>query len=52
MGTAVWKGLLRFGLLSIPVKLYRAAQAEKIRFRQVHKGTGARVRHRRCAELT
>ena len=49
--TAVWKGLIRFGLLSMPVKLYRAAQAEKISFRQVHKATGARVRHRRCAEL-
>lgn len=28
MGTAVWKGLVRFGLISIPVKLYRAAKAE------------------------
>ncbi len=25
---------------------------EQISFRQVHKATGARVRHRRCAELT
>jgi DNA end-binding protein Ku len=50
MGTAVWKGLLRFGLILIPVKLYRAAQAEKISFRQLHKITGARVRHRLCTE--
>ena len=46
MGTAVWKGLVRFGLISIPVKLYRAAKAEKISFRQLHKASGARVRHK------
>jgi DNA end-binding protein Ku len=45
MVPAVWNGLLRFGLLTIPVKLYRAAQAEKVRFRQVNRETGARVRH-------
>ena len=50
MGTAVWKGLLRLGLLSIPVKLYRAAQAEKVSFRQVHKQTGARIRHSLCTD--
>ena len=50
MGTAVWKGRLRFGLLTIPVKLYRAAQAEKVSFRQVHKPTGARVRHSLCTD--
>ena len=50
MTPAVWKGLLRFGLLTIPVKLYRAAQAEKISFRQVHKQTGASVRHSLCTD--
>lgn len=44
MGAAVWKGLVRFGLLAIPVKLYRTAKAEKISFRQLHKSTGARIR--------
>ena len=50
MTPAVWKGLLRFGLLTMPVKLYRAAQAEKVSFRQVHKQTGARVRHSLCTD--
>src|SRR5215207_4839031 len=50
MGPAAWKGIVRFGLLSIPLKLYRAAQAEKISFRQVHAATGARVRHHLQAE--
>src|SRR3954470_16618284 len=51
MATAVWKGLLRFGLLALSVKLYRAAQAEKISFRQLQKTTGARVRHTLCADV-
>src|SRR5437763_2999377 len=51
MATAVWKGLLRFGLLTLSVKLYRAAQAEKISFRQLQKTTGARVRHAFCADV-
>ncbi|HUS08701.1 MAG TPA: Ku protein [Bryobacteraceae bacterium] len=36
MATAVWKGHLTFGLVSIPVKLYRAARPEKVSFRQLH----------------
>jgi non-homologous end joining protein Ku len=32
----VWKGHLSFGLVSIPVRLYRAARAEKVSFRQLH----------------
>ena len=44
MATSVWKGHLTFGLVSIPVKLYRAARAEKVGFRQIHEATGARVR--------
>src|SRR3982751_3866578 len=32
-------------------KLYRAAQAEKISFRQLQKTTGARVRHTLCADV-
>jgi non-homologous end joining protein Ku len=33
-----------FGLVSVPVKLCRAARADKIAFRQVHEATGSRVR--------
>ena len=44
MATSVWKGHLTFGLVSIPVKLYRASRAEKVGFRQVHEATGTRVR--------
>ena len=44
MATPVWKGHLSFGLVSIPVKLYRAARPDKVEFRQVHEATGSRVR--------
>lgn len=37
MATAVWKGHLTFGLVSIPIRLHRAARAEKISFRQLHR---------------
>jgi DNA end-binding protein Ku len=50
VATTVWKGHLTFGLVSIPVKLYRAARAEKISFRQLHGATGARVRQKLVAE--
>jgi hypothetical protein len=42
--TSIWKGHLTFGLVSVPVKLGRAARADKIAFRQVHEATGNRVR--------
>lgn len=50
MATAVWKGHLTFGLVSIPVKLFRAARPEKVSFRQLHARTGARIRHALIAE--
>src|SRR5579862_8028011 len=37
MAATVWKGHLSFGLVSIPVRLFRAARAEKISFRQLHR---------------
>jgi len=37
MAATVWKGHLSFGLVSIPVRLYKAARAEKIKFRQLYR---------------
>ncbi len=37
MAATVWKGHLSFGLISIPVKLYRAARAERVRLRELHR---------------
>jgi DNA end-binding protein Ku len=40
MAATVWKGELTFGLVSIPVRLFRAARAEKVSFRQLHRMAG------------
>jgi len=37
MPSIVWKGHLTFGLISIPVKLYRAARRERVRLHYVHR---------------
>lgn len=37
MASTVWKGHLTFGLVSIPVRLFKAARAEKISLRQLHR---------------
>jgi DNA end-binding protein Ku len=37
MPSIVWKGQLTFGLVSIPVKLYRAARRERVRMHYVHR---------------
>jgi DNA end-binding protein Ku len=43
MASTVWKGHLTFGLISIPIKLHRAARAERVSFRQLH-SSGERVK--------
>src|SRR4051794_16762664 len=35
MPATVWRGHLSFGLISIPVRLYRAARAERVKLRRV-----------------
>lgn len=44
MASTIWKGYLTFGLVSIPIKLFRAARAEKVHMHHLQRGTGARVR--------
>lgn len=36
MATSVWRGHISFGLVSIPVRLYRAARAQRVKLREVH----------------
>lgn len=37
MASTVWKGHLTFGLVSIPVRLFRAARAEKVHLHQLYR---------------
>ncbi len=43
MPVSIWKGHLAFGLVTIPVKLYRAARAEKVKFRQLYRAPAPRA---------
>jgi DNA end-binding protein Ku len=48
---AIWKGAVSFGLVSIAVKLYSATEEKSIRFHQVHREDGGRVRYQRVCEI-
>ena len=37
MASTVWRGYVTFALISIPVRLYRAARAEKVAFRRLRR---------------
>jgi DNA end-binding protein Ku len=36
MATSVWRGHISFGLVSIPVRLFKAARAERVKLREVY----------------
>lgn len=46
----VWKGTISFGLVNIPVGLYRATQEEELRFRLLRKSDLSPVNYKRVAE--
>ena len=48
---AIWKGAVSFGLVNVPVRLYSATQEHDIRFHQVHRSDGGRIRMKRTCEL-
>ncbi len=50
MPRAVWSGAISFGLVSIPVKLFTAVSSKTVRFNQIDRRTGSRVRQRMVAE--
>lgn len=50
MPRAIWTGSLSFGLVNVPVKLYSATEDRSVRFHQLERGTGERIRYRRVAE--
>jgi DNA end-binding protein Ku len=51
MARAIWSGSISFGLLNVPVKLYRAVARKQVSFRELRQGDGSRVRHKRVAEV-
>jgi DNA end-binding protein Ku len=48
---AIWKGAVSFGLVSISVKLYSATEEKDIRFHQVHRADGGRIKYQRVCSV-
>ena len=46
---AIWKGVISFGLVTIPVKLYSATEAKDVSFHQVRRSDGSRIKYKRVA---
>ncbi|MDQ2957438.1 MAG: Ku protein [Actinomycetota bacterium] len=44
---AIWKGAVSFGLVNVPVRLFAATEENDIRFHQVHRDDGGRIRYKR-----
>lgn len=51
MPHAIWRGSISFGLVTIPVRLYRAVRRRDVRFRELDRVTGQRVRRQRVRQL-
>jgi DNA end-binding protein Ku len=49
MARAIWTGSVSFGLVSIPVKLYTATEPKDVRFHELERKSGKRIRHKRVA---
>nr|MDT0660152.1 Ku protein [Micromonospora sp. DSM 115978] len=48
---AIWRGAVSFGLVSIGVRLYSATEERDIRFHQVHRSDGGRIRYKRTCSV-
>jgi len=48
---AIWKGSVSFGLVNVPVRLFAATQENDIRFHQVHREDGGRIRYKRTCSV-
>jgi DNA end-binding protein Ku len=52
MARAVWSGTISFGLVSVAVRAYTAVRDHEVRFHQIDKKSGARVRYEKVSEKT
>ena len=50
MPQAIWTGAISFGLVSVPVRLYPATRRKDVRFHELDRATGRRIRHQRVRE--
>lgn len=52
MARAIWSGVLSFGLVTVPVRLYSATEDHEPTFHQFEQGTADRIRYQRINERT
>ena len=48
---SIWAGVVSFGLVVIPVKLYSATEQRDVSFRQVHREDGGRIQFKRVCSI-
>ena len=48
---AIWTGIISFGMVTVPVKMFGATEEKRVAFHQVHAADGGRVRQKRICEL-
>lgn len=47
MARAIWKGVITFGMVSIPMRLYTATSSQSVSFHLVHKKCNSRIKEQR-----
>ncbi|MBV9487575.1 MAG: Ku protein [Frankiaceae bacterium] len=52
MARALWTGFVSFGLVSVPVGMFRATEDQTIHFNQLNSKTGNRIRYKKVDEVT
>jgi DNA end-binding protein Ku len=52
MARAVWSGTISFGLVSVPVRLYPATRRKDVRFHEIDRSSGQRIRHQKVIEVS
>jgi DNA end-binding protein Ku len=52
MARAVWSGTISFGLVSVPVRLYPATRRKDVRFHELDRLSGRRIRHQKVVETS
>jgi DNA end-binding protein Ku len=48
---AIWKGAVSFGLVNVPIRLYSATENHDVKFRQVHREDGGRIKYQRICSI-
>jgi DNA end-binding protein Ku len=51
MARAIWSGTISFGLVSVPVRLYPATRRQDVRFHEIDRLSGRRIRHQKVVEV-